>query len=59
MAGICLCRYEDCSKKNNCKRYLTKADGMSSFAEFQNICNKSTNFQYFWEEDVDIVKKEN
>jgi hypothetical protein len=58
MAGICLCRNEECPHKNSCLRFITKEDTMSSFAEFKHICTEENNFTYFWKMDeVAIVSK--
>lgn len=55
MAGIGICKNNECINKDNCERFTTK-DGEP--LEFKNICNEQNNYQWIMQLNKDLeVKK--
>mgnify|MGYP000973828135 CR=1 FL=1 len=46
MAGIAICEYNQCPKKDSCERFQNK---QGELMEFKNICTKENNYKWFWE----------
>jgi hypothetical protein len=59
MADISMCQYSKCPKSNECYRFLAPVNQhYQSYARFQNICSEDDNYQWFWQADKSLIKKE-
>lgn len=49
MTDISMCTNALCPKRDLCYRYMAIPDSWQSYMEFQNICHRDNNFQWFYE----------
>lgn len=59
MADISMCQYDQCLRHNSCYRFLAELNPQwQSYMKFQNICNESNNYQWYWKAELEENKVE-
>lgn len=58
MASYCICNNSDCSKSQNCKRFMLKEVDNPVPIRFENICKEKNDYFYQIKMDAELVIKE-
>lgn len=59
MRYIAKCENENCSKKEECARYLDESNTCTLVYRFENLCGEKNDYKWFYEQrKEEVIKKE-